>query len=88
MSILTVPNVFAANKRVVTNYNGSKDLMMIWESSDKSARTIKAFSKLGYLGSSKMLMARHAGRSYSFYVLTIPKWYVPRFKQELERLVF
>jgi hypothetical protein len=88
MSILSVPNVFAVNKRVLTNYNGSKDLMLIWESSDKSARTISAFSKLGYLGSSKMLMARHAGRSYSFYILTIPKSNVPRFKQEMQRLVF
>jgi dolichyl-phosphate-mannose-protein mannosyltransferase len=82
------PNVFAINKRVLTNYNGSKDLMLIWESSAKSARTINAFSKLWYLGNSKMLMARHAGRSYSFYILTIPKWNVPRFKQELARLEF
>jgi hypothetical protein len=88
MLVLSVPGVFAVNKRVLTNYNGSKDLMLIWESSAKSARTINAFGKLAYLGNSKMVMARHAGRPYSFYILTIPKWYVPRFKQELERLAF
>jgi hypothetical protein len=85
---LSVPYIFDTNKKVLTNYNGSKDLMLIWESSGKSARTINAFSKLGYLGNSKMVMARHAGRSYSFYILAIPKSNVPRFKQELGRLVF
>jgi hypothetical protein len=80
-------NVFATNKRVVTNYNGSKDVMLIWENLGK-ARTINAFGKLGYLGSSRMLVARHAGRSYSFFVLTIPKENLARFKDELTRLVF
>jgi hypothetical protein len=88
MMNISAPNVFAMNKRVLTNYNGSKDLMLIWESNATSARTINAFAKLSYLGKSKMMMARHAGRPYSFYILTISKWDVPRFKQELERLEF
>jgi len=79
-------NVFAINKRVLGNYNGSKGVMLIWEMSAKATRTINAFGKLGYLGNSKMLMARHAGRSYSFFVLTIPKENLVRFKQELAGL--
>lgn len=79
-------NVFANNKRVLTNYRGSKDIMLIWESSAKAAKTIAAFGRLRHLGSDKMLGARHAGRSYLFYVLTIPKENVGRFKQELANL--
>ena len=80
-------DVFAINKRVLSNYNGSKGVMLIWERSAKAARTIEAFRKLRHLGSDKMLAGRHAGRSYSFYVLTIPKENVSRFKQELAGLV-
>ena len=82
------PNVFAINKRVLTNYNGSKGLLLIWESSAKAARTIQAFGKVGYLGNSRILEARHAGRSYPIFILTIPKENVARFKEELARLTF
>jgi hypothetical protein len=79
-------NVFAMNKWALTNYRGSKDVMLIWENSAKAARTIAAFARLRHLGRDKMLGARHAGRSYPFYVLTIPKENLGRFKQELAAL--
>jgi len=79
-------DVFAINKRVLSNYSGAKDVMLIWESSPKAARTIAAFGKLRHLGSDKRLAAKHAGRTYSFYILTIPKENVARFKQELAGL--
>ena len=85
---ISEPNVFASNRKVLSNYSGAKDVMLIWESSAKAARTIAAFRKLRHLGSDKMLEAKHAGRTYSFYILTIPKENVARFKQELAVLVF
>jgi hypothetical protein len=78
--------VFDTNKKVLSNYNGSKSVMLIWESTPKAARTIKAFRKLSHLGSDQVLVAEHAGMSYSFYVLTIPKENFDRFKQELASL--
>jgi hypothetical protein len=79
-------NVFATNKKVLSNYDGSKGVMLIWETSGKAARTIAAFGQLRHLGSDKMLAARHAGRTYSFYVLSVPKENIARFKQELAGL--
>jgi hypothetical protein len=61
--------------------------MLIWESTPKAARTIEAFKKLRHLGSDKAVVAQHAGRSYSFYILTIPKENLDRFKQELASLM-
>jgi hypothetical protein len=83
---LSEANVLASNKKALSNYNGSKGVMLIWESSSKAARTIEAFRKLRHLGSDKILGARHAGRSYTFYVLTIPKENISRFKEELAGL--
>jgi Dolichyl-phosphate-mannose-protein mannosyltransferase len=79
-------NLFATNKKVLSNYDGSKGVMLIWENSGKATRTIAAFGKLRHLGSDKMLAARHAGRAYSFYVLSVPKENIARFKQELAGL--
>jgi hypothetical protein len=84
---LSEANVFATNKKALSNYNGSKGVMLIWENSFKTSRTIEAFRKLSHLGSDQMLAARHAGRSYTFYVLTIPKENIARFKEELAGLV-
>jgi hypothetical protein len=84
---LSEVNVFAHNKRVLSDYKGSKGVMLIWESTPKAARTIEAFKKLRHLGSDKTLVAQHAGRSYSFYILTIPKENLDRFKQELASLM-
>jgi hypothetical protein len=84
---LSEVNVFANNKKVLSDYKGSKGVMLIWESTPKAARTIEAFRKLRHLGSDKTLVAQHAGRSYSFYVLTIPKENLDRFKQELANLM-
>jgi len=83
---LTEANLFATNKKVLTNYNGARDVMLIWQQSAKSARTIAAFGKLSHLGSARQLVARHAGRPYSFYVLTIPKGNIDQAKQELAAL--
>jgi hypothetical protein len=79
-------NVFATNRRVLSDYKGSKGVMLIWESTPKAARTIEVFRKLRHLGSDKTLVARHAGQSYSFYVLTIPEGNIGQFKQELANL--
>jgi hypothetical protein len=79
-------NLFATNKKVLSNYDGSKGVMLIWEASGKASRTIAAFGKLRHLGSDKMLAAAHAGRTYSFYVLSVPKENIARFKQELAGL--
>jgi len=84
---LSEVNVFATNKRVLSDYKGSKGVMLIWESSPKSARTIEAFRKLRYFGSDKTLVAQHAGKSYSFYVLTIPQENMGQFKRELANLM-
>ncbi len=83
---LSEANVFATNRRVLSDYKGSKGVMLIWESTPKAARTIEVFRKLRHLGSDKTLVAQHAGVSYSFYVLTIPKENLDRFKQELANL--
>ena len=83
---LSETSVFANNKKVLSDYKGSKGVVLIWESTPKAARTIEAFRKLRHLGSDKTLTAQHAGVSYSFYVLTIPKENVDRFKQELANL--
>jgi hypothetical protein len=82
----TEANLFATNKKVLTNYNGTRDVMLIWQNSPKSAPTIAAFGKLSHLGNARQLVARHAGRSYSFYVLTIPKGNIGQAKQELAAL--
>ena len=84
----TEANLFAINKKVLTNYNGGRDVMLIWQNTPKSMRTIAAFGKLSHLGSARQLVARHAGRSYSFYVLTIPKdkWIFGQAKEELAAL--
>ncbi|MFN2621582.1 MAG: hypothetical protein ABR611_01940 [Chthoniobacterales bacterium] len=82
----TEANLFATNKRVLANYNGARDVMLIWQNSSRSARTIAAFGKLSHLGSARQLVARLAGRSYSFYVLTIPKENIGQAKQELPAL--
>ena len=79
-------NLFAINKKVLTNYDGGRDVMLIWQNSPKSARTIAAFGKLSHLGSARQLVAHHAGRSYSFYVLTISKDNIGQAKQELAAL--
>ena len=79
-------NLFAINKKVLTNYNGARDVMLIWQNTPKSARTIAAFGKLSHLGSAKQLVAKHARRTYSFYVLTIPKANIDEAKQELAAL--
>ena len=84
---LSEVNIFAHNKRVLSDYKGSKGVMLIWESTPKAARTIDAFKKLRHLGSDKVLVAQHARISYSFYVLTIPKENLDRFKQELASLM-
>jgi len=83
---LTDASVLATNKQVFSSYNGVKDVMLIWQNSAKSARAIAAFGKLSHLGTAKQLVARHAGRSYSFYVLTIPKGNIAQAKQELAAL--
>jgi hypothetical protein len=82
----TETSVFAMNKSAVSNYSGSKGIMMIWQQSSKSARTIAAFGKLSRLGEARLLMARHAGRVFVFYVLAIPAGNVRQFKQELAGL--
>lgn len=84
---LSEVNVFANNKRVLSDYKGSKGVMLIWESTPKAARTIEAFRKLRHLGTDKTLVAQHAGISYSFYVLAIPQENIDRFKQELANLM-
>jgi hypothetical protein len=86
MLTFTDAGVFAENKKAVSKYDGGKGVMLIWQQTAKSARAINAFRKLSHLGSDRQLAAKHAGRSYSFYVLTIPKENVSRFKQELAGL--
>ncbi len=83
MLTFTDAGVFAENKKAVSKYDGAKGVMLIWQQTGKATRSINAFRKLSYLGSDRQLAAKHAGRSYSFYVLTIPKVNVSRFKQEL-----
>jgi hypothetical protein len=78
--------VFAMNKKALMNYKGTKDVTLIWQQTTRSDKSIAAFKKLSYLGTDKMLEARHAGRSYLFYVLTIPRTNVARFKQDLAAL--
>jgi len=82
----TEANLFEINKKALRNYNGARDVMLIWQNSPKSTRTIAAFGKLSHLGNARQLVARHAGRSYSFYVLTIRKGNVSQAKQELAAL--
>ena len=84
----TEAGVFAMNRKALATYNGSKGLMLIWQQSPKSARTIAAFGSLSHLGTAKLLEARHAGKSFVFYVLTIPAANVSRVKQELAGLRF
>ena len=79
----TEASVLAMNKKVLTNYNGSKGLMLIWQQTGKSARTIAAFGKLSHLGTARFLEARHAGQRFVFYVLTIPAPNVGQLKREL-----
>lgn len=83
MGNMVEPQIFASNRKVVNNYTGSKDLMMIWETSVRTPRAVPAFANLRHLGTDKTFTARHAGRTFSFYVLTIPKANIPQFKYEL-----
>jgi hypothetical protein len=82
----TDAGVFAMNKKVLSNYSGARDIMLIWQQTVKSAKAIAAFRKLSHLGKEKLLGASHGGRSYVFYVLTIPRENVGQFKQELASL--
>ena len=82
----TDAGVFAENKKALTKYDGARGVMLIWQQTAKSARAINAFRKLSHLGSDRQLAAKHAGRSYSFYVLTVPKENINQLKQELARL--
>jgi hypothetical protein len=82
----TQASLLAMNKKVLSGYAGTKGVMLIWQQTGKSYRTIEAFKKLRHLGSDRLLQAKHAGRAYLFYVLTIPRENVARFKQELVSL--
>ena len=80
------PAVFAMNKTVLSNYNGPGGVMLIWQQTSRSAPVIAAFRKLGHLGSDRVLVAPHAGRTYTFYVLTVPKENMGQLKRELAPL--
>jgi hypothetical protein len=82
----TDAGVFTENKKALSRYDGAKGVMLIWQQTPKSAGAINAFRKLSYLGSDRQLTTKHAGRSYSFYVLTIPKENVSQLKQQLGSL--
>jgi hypothetical protein len=82
----TEASLLAMNKKVLGTYSGAKGVMLIWQQTPKSFRTIEAFKKLRHLGSDRILEARHAGRAYLFYVLTISKENVPTLKQQLASL--
>jgi hypothetical protein len=82
----TDAGVFAMNKRAMSNYKGTKDLMLIWQQTPKSNKAIAAFGKLRHLGQDKLLETRYGGRTYTFYVLTIPRANVTQLKQELAAL--
>lgn len=82
----TDATLLAMNKKVLSGYVGQKGVMLIWQQTFKSNRTIQAFKKLSHLGSDRVLQARHAGREYLFYVLTIPKENIDKLKQEVANL--
>ncbi len=82
----TDAGVFAMNKRAMNNYYGAKDLMLIWQKTTKSDKAIAAFGKMRHLGEDKLLETKHGGRTYTFYVLTIPRANVTTLKQELAAL--
>lgn len=78
--------VFVMNKKAIGSYNGTKDLMLIWQQTTKSDKAIAAFGRLRHLGQDKLLETRHGGRTYTFYVLAIPRANVKQFKQDLAGL--
>jgi hypothetical protein len=82
----TDAGVFAMNKRAISNYRGTKGLMLIWQQTTKSDKAIAAFGKLRHLGQDKLLETRHGGRPYTFYVLTVPQANVDQLKEELAGL--
>jgi hypothetical protein len=82
----TDAGVFAENKKAISRYDGRKGVMLIWQQTPKAGVAIKAFRKLSHLGTERQLATKYAGRSYSFYVLTIPKENVNQLKQELAGL--
>lgn len=82
----TEASLLAMNRKALGAYAGPKGVMLIWQQTPKSYRTIEAFKKLRHLGSDRLLVGKHAGRAFVFYVLTIPKENVAKLKQELPGL--
>ena len=87
MRNLTDAEILENNKlSIAANATGDKNIKLVWEKSERTKRIIEVFKKFKSLGSEEILTSQHAGRSFSLYVLTIPKKNVAQLKQGVQSL--
>ena len=82
----TPEEILSDNIAAITNYvpNG-KDLLLIWEGSDKSQGVIESFKKYEAYGSDKTYSGTIEGLSYSLYTLKIENRNLDSFKSDVSR---
>lgn len=80
----TSDEILNENIRVILDYQPKgKDLKLVWEVSDKSAKSISVFNEYKKYGSEQMISDTIEGRSFSLYILTIKKENIEKLQQEI-----
>lgn len=83
--ILSTPEeILDYNIKAIKNYlPTNKDLKLIWEMSDKTAKIINIFSKYNKYGKDEILSDTSDGNRFSLYILTIKNENINKFKNEI-----
>lgn len=79
----TPQEILSDNLRTIENYNGDKDLKLIWEVSPKSIKIIENFKQFEKYGFGQTVSGRVDGNNYSLYLLTIDGINMVNFKKEV-----
>jgi len=85
IELLQTPDVlFNDNLRAIAAYRArGKDLMLIWERSDKVDSIIQFFSRYKRYGEEKNIVDASDGRMFSLYLLTIKQKNITQFQAEV-----
>lgn len=83
--IKTPEEILINNVQAIVSYQPQdKNLKLVWEVSDKSAKSISAFNEYQKYGSGEKISDTIDGQSFSLYILTINKENIKKFQQEID----
>lgn len=86
-NLLSPADILSANISAIEQYpKTTKDLKMIWETSDLTNDIITKFSQFSSMGTDETVTSQIEGSNFTLYILTIKNKNIDKFKQQVTSL--